>query len=740
MLGRGLGSREEMGLEPLMSAYIADCEWRGAGGRSGDPEAAARPWKSAICSSRGMTLPEILAAIAILSILFGLLFMPLMKAFGYLHTANTAISVQNSARTLFESVTREISDAIYIYDNCDDPTLASLIVVLPQGAGTNVSQVPSTGSSVPILINPGPGLDYGVNTPVHVHYQIALTRSLERQPDGTMAPASYWNQWEMENPELRDAGLVDIPSPPPADNLYRLFYAEYFLPGSSTPASAVAAFLLPNLLGTLYPAGQPQAFREPGFFEDSLFIRMPRGGATGLCNSPEAAERRRLMEYSGALVGLTPRENVDMATVTYTPATESIPGVWAAKPGVRFESLSVANESLAPVVTGGASYASAYRAKYGHWQTVRRKDWSHPAYGTGLLPPPWARYYQVFDLRASHRYAYPGGTAQRDYYLSIGRTDSVSGVDATDPNHYYVFRLTGPVPPEGVWPATDVPVFNMTLYQERINAFRSRSNEPPLAFWNEHDPYGGNNNALNLLPTSHAEPYWPQMAFLADAERGSVEFRVDAPVRPPEANEPQPPGPLAPFQAPYGTAGDDWHQPAPDGVRADWIIRDVALAKRDAYAGKYNNGDAAALNLGADENTTWLRIPAETMRVMVGHPDPLDADRYVWESYTRATERTLLSRGEFWFDEETGQLSFDPNEAGNWDESYKIRAWYQLQTNVQRRNQNEPVDSTDGHSMTASYFTKEVLRLTLALRAYDADTGRVQPFQLSATVRPRNLR
>ena len=117
------------------------------------------------------------------------------------------------------------------------------------------------------------------------------------------------------------------------------------------------------------------------------------------------------------------------------------------------------------------------------------------------------------------------------------------------------------------------------------------------------------------------------------------------------------------------------------------------------------------------------------MRVMVGHPDPLDADRYVWESYTRATERTLLSRGEFWFDEETGQLSFDPNEAGNWDESYKIRAWYQLQTNVQRRNQNEPVDSTDGHSMTASYFTKEVLRLTLALRAYDADTGQVQPFQ-----------
>ena len=160
-----------------MSAYIADCEWRVADCRLGDPKAAARPWKSAICNSRGMTLPEILSAIAILSILFGLLFMPLMKAFGYMHTANTAISVQNSARTLFESVTREISDAIYIYDNCDDPTLASLIVVLPQGAGTNVSQVPATGGAVPILINPGPGLDYGVNTPVHVQYQIALTRS-----------------------------------------------------------------------------------------------------------------------------------------------------------------------------------------------------------------------------------------------------------------------------------------------------------------------------------------------------------------------------------------------------------------------------------------------------------------------------------------------------------------------------------------------------------------------------------
>lgn len=208
----------------------------------------------------GMSLPELLVAISILSILFGLLILPVMKAFGFIQTSTVRVEAQSVGRGVFETLVREVSDALYIYDNKDDPTESSLIMVSPSGLGSNAGQ--SAGaSSLPPLLHPGPGAEWGVQ-PLVKHFFVALARA---KANNATAPAlPYWNQWEMENPELRDAGLVDIPSPPPADNLYRLFYAEYFLPGSSTPASAVAAFLLPNLLGTLYPAGQPQAFPRAG--------------------------------------------------------------------------------------------------------------------------------------------------------------------------------------------------------------------------------------------------------------------------------------------------------------------------------------------------------------------------------------------------------------------------------------------------------------------------------------------
>lgn len=685
-----------------------------------------------------MTLPEILTAIAILSILFALLIIPLMKAFGYIRTGNISVGVQNTGRTIFESVTREISDAIYIYDNSDDPTFGSLIAVLPQGAGTNVAQVPANGTPVPILINPGPGLDYGVNTPVHVHYQIALTRALERQADGTLAPVSYWNQWEMESADLRSAGLEEIASTPRKDNLYRLVRLEY-LPSAQDPATAqqeVRPYMLRALL-TDYDPANPDQFREPGWLADeSLYPRKPKdAGTPALCNSAAVANRRFLLEQGGILVGLTPKEDVDVAWVTYTPAPAGspagTPGSWAAKPLTRFEPLSVANETLDAVSLPGADYPSTYRADYGHWQWKRRKDWSHPSYGAAGQLPQWARFFQVFDIEVRRRY---GSNPAVIYYVSNGRTDSESSIPATATSRYYAWRLTAAEPTIGVWPVTDRPTFDMTRYKTNIEAFRQG---PPavdqqLTFWQNTNPYD-----TNLLPnplTNTTDPYWPEMAFLVDVERGSIDFRVDAPVRPPvpdsttSAFEPQPPGPLAPFQAPYFGTGAD-AVPAPDGNRSDWIIPDVARA---ATSPSYRNSDG----------TTWIRIVPETMRVMVGRPvNPADLTQgYQWSVLTRVTQGTLPNRGQFCYDEAHGLLSFSPDDANTWDGNTKVRAWYQLQTNVQRAYTSSPINSADGVSVSASYLTKEVIRFTLGLRAYDTDTGKAQPFQLTSTIRPRNLR
>jgi len=81
-----------------------------------------------------------------------------------MHTGNVRMSLQTLSRGVFESMIREISDAVYVYDNLDDPTLSSLIFVLPNGVGTNANQSAPGSVIVPILLPPGPGADYNVTT------------------------------------------------------------------------------------------------------------------------------------------------------------------------------------------------------------------------------------------------------------------------------------------------------------------------------------------------------------------------------------------------------------------------------------------------------------------------------------------------------------------------------------------------------------------------------------------------
>lgn len=667
-------------------------------------------------SERGFTLAEMLVVVAILGVLFGLLFLPLMKAFGYIHTGNVRVGVQNAGRMIFEQMTREIADATYVYDNADDPLQCTLVMVLPHGVGANANQTPPASvSQVPILLPPGPGLDYGVTTPLHVHWGLFLTRAL----DAAGNPTPYANEWEVESRDLRGTANPDFSLEVP-DNFYRIFRAEYYPNNTNAAADAGAkAYVLPVVL-TSDPLARPSDFREPGeLIDDSLYPG--KRGDNQYRNSPVTARRRHLMEQRGLVVALSPRQDVDAAWALFAPSTNR----YSVKPGLRFESLAAQNEVLDPVVTGGMPYASGYRADYGHWQVVRRKTWSTPQ-----KLDLWARFFQVFDVRVNQDYSFSGGSRVRQYYVSIGRDDSSGGSATTVPGAYYVWRLTGSEPTTGNWPATDVPTFNMTRYKQNIDRFRQGPGpaDDPVAFWNDYNPYDP-----ALLPTDPTEPYWPEMAFLIDADRGKVEFLIDPPVREPEAGEPQPPGALAPFQVPYTPEGIA----PPNGSTADWIIPDVARARASAI---YGNQDAGV----EGGPTTWIRIPAQTMRVMVGRPvDPsAPTGAYTWRAYTRVSNRADLGQNEFWFDELTGQLSFDSDqpELCELDGLTKIRAWYQIQTNVQRRNDRADIDSTDGNSVSASYLSKEVLRVSLALRAYDSDSGRAQPFQLSATVRPRNLR
>ncbi|MGD9495061.1 MAG: PilW family protein [Armatimonadota bacterium] len=78
----------------------------GRSGRAGVPGAACR---------QGFTLIEVLVVLAILVILFALLFAPMIASLDMVTLGQSRVTMQNAVRTAMEEMRREISNAMYIY-------------------------------------------------------------------------------------------------------------------------------------------------------------------------------------------------------------------------------------------------------------------------------------------------------------------------------------------------------------------------------------------------------------------------------------------------------------------------------------------------------------------------------------------------------------------------------------------------------------------------------------------------
>ncbi len=70
-------------------------------------------WRAAA----GFTLVELLVVIAITSVLVTLLMAPLQRSMEYTQRAQVAVAAQDASRTVLEQVTREVQEAIFVYDN-----------------------------------------------------------------------------------------------------------------------------------------------------------------------------------------------------------------------------------------------------------------------------------------------------------------------------------------------------------------------------------------------------------------------------------------------------------------------------------------------------------------------------------------------------------------------------------------------------------------------------------------------
>lgn len=87
----------------------------------------------------GFTLIEILVVMAISMLLFGLLFGPMVQSIGLTRRAQVMVATQNTARLTMDRMSREIAEAMFVYDNTTSP------IALPVPVWSLASDAPVGG-------------------------------------------------------------------------------------------------------------------------------------------------------------------------------------------------------------------------------------------------------------------------------------------------------------------------------------------------------------------------------------------------------------------------------------------------------------------------------------------------------------------------------------------------------------------------------------------------------------------
>ncbi len=308
------------------------------------------------------TLVELLVVMAITAIMLGLLLGPMLQSFNFTRRVQRVAQAQDTARDLMETITREIADAAYVFDNSrvlnpvttsspvNDATLRFDLVDQRGTPGTFYLPYTKIDFVLPERVIPG---GTGVTDPTDGSDYVPPDRRVGKPPALPVlagrtvvryfiARRDPTKPYSNRNEQLLATAAVDNP--------YVLWRAQFVLYERNGSGAYVPNTRLFKLDGN----GQP-IIDEPGFFTDT---------------SPAPNGRSYMQNWLEVSRPVTEVEDIDLINVQYDQRTGQIVQV---TPLVQFLPGLVTDDPAVPTVLGDAAnempnaVATAYTTKKGGW-------------------------------------------------------------------------------------------------------------------------------------------------------------------------------------------------------------------------------------------------------------------------------------------------------------------------------------------------------------------------------------
>lgn len=287
-------------------------------------------------SREGFTLVEVLVVLALTTLMMGLLFGPIFSSFKLTQRGQAMGEVQETGRLAMEQMTREIGDAMYIYDTFTERGIYRM---------TDPGTMPGTTLNVKFESQGGDYSYIDLVLPKNLLSDDASSLTIKEPLEPEERIVRYFIG--LEDPTRPYVNKNLVPSASGDNNTYVLYRWEFNPFDQSDPAYD------PSVLTKTGADSPTQDWRKPDWFSKVW------------SSIPANQDPRKVLRLSVVIPG----GRYDLVRARIGKDDDGTTSVLLSA-GIRFLPLRVSKEALTPMATGDYSRSApptSYSATYGNW-------------------------------------------------------------------------------------------------------------------------------------------------------------------------------------------------------------------------------------------------------------------------------------------------------------------------------------------------------------------------------------